>query len=307
MLLVTAAVWGVAFVAQKDGMDYVGPFTYNVVRFLLGGVFLFLLLPLLDRLRSREAPVQKGARRALLLGGIVCGAALFAASLLQQYGILLQSADTNVGKAGFITACYTVIVPVMGAFLGRKSPLLVWIGAFAAMAGFFFLSVMDGVAAGGGLSLELSDLLLLLCAAVFSVHILVVDRCAPLVDGVRLSCIQFFAAGLLFVPGMLLWERPAWGDILAGWLPILYGGVMSCGVAYTFQILGQRGVHPAVASLLLSLESVFSVLAGYVLMPGSVLTGWELLGCLLVFAAVITVQLAPAGRPAPAGQDGDGG
>lgn len=292
-LLLAALIWGVAFVAQKEGMAYVGPFTYNAVRSFLGGAFLLGLLPLLDRLRARSAPVEKGSRRDLLLGGLACGGALFAASMLQQYGILLQAPGTNVGKAGFITACYTVLVPLLGIFLGRKSPLLVWLAAGAALAGFFCLSMMDGLAAGQGIDLGRSDLLLLLCAVIFSVHILVIDRFSPRMDGVRLSCVQFFVCGLLSLPGMLFLERPAPADLLAGWLPLAYGGIMSSGVAYTLQIVGQKNVHPAVASLLLSLESVFSVLAGYTLMPGSSLSTWELLGCGLVFAAVLTVQLAP--------------
>lgn len=294
LLLLTALIWGVAFVAQKDGMNYIGPFTYNGVRSLLGGAVLLPLLPLLDRLRSRSGAFRKGSRRDILLGGVLCGAVLFIASNLQQLGIAMQDPGTNVGKAGFITACYTVIVPVMSLFLRKKPPLLVWIGVGVAVVGFFFLCLMDGLTAGVGLGLGRSDLMLLLCAVVFSVHILVVDRFSPLADGVRISCVQFFVCGALCLPFMFTLETPTLGSILDAWLPIAYAGVMSCGVAYTLQIVAQKGVHPAVASLLLSLESVFSVLAGYLLMPGSALSGWELLGCGLVFAAVLLVELAPA-------------
>ena len=294
LLLLTALIWGAAFVSQKAGMDYVGPFTYNGVRSLLGGAVLLPAIPLLDKLRSRGGvPFKKGSRRDILLGGVFCGAALFVGSSLQQLGILYQDPATNVGKAGFITACYTVIVPVLGLFFRRRSPALVWAGVAVALAGFFCLSVMDGLLAGQGLGLGLSDLLLLLCAAAFSVHILIIDRFSPLADGVRMSCIQFLVCGALCLPFMLFWEHPAWSDIWACRLPILYAGIMSCGVAYTLQVVAQNGVHPAVAALLLSLESVFAVLAGYVLMPGSALSAWELIGCALVFIAVVTVQLAP--------------
>ena len=293
LLLLTALIWGVAFVSQKSGMEHVGPFTYNGVRCLLGGLVLLPVIPLLDRVRSRDSGFRRGDRKTILLGGALCGAVLFVASNLQQFGIALQDPATNVGKAGFITACYTVIVPILYRFLGKRSPWSAWLGAVIALAGFFCLSLMDGLLAGQGLGLGVSDLLLLLCAVMFSVHILVIDRFSPLADGVRMSCVQFLVCGLLCLPCMFLFESPSWSGILAAWLPIAYAGVMSCGVAYTLQIVAQKGVHPAVASLLLSLESVFSVLAGYVLMPGSSLSGWELLGCGLVFAAVVLVQLAP--------------
>jgi len=297
MLLLTALIWGVAFTAQKDGMNYVEPFTFNGVRSLVGGLVLLPAIPLLDRVRGRSGDFRKGSRRDILLGGALCGVVLFIASSLQQLGIAWQDPATNVGKAGFITATYTVLVPLLYRLLGKKSPPLVWVGAVTALIGLFFLSLMDGFLAGQGLGLGLSDLMLLLCAVVFSLHILVIDRFSPRADGVRMSCVQFFVCGLLCLPFMLLTETPSLTAILRGWLPILYAGVLSCGVAYTLQIVGQKGVHPAVASLLLSLESVFSVLAGYVLMPGSSLSFWELLGCVLVFAAVIAVQLAPASAP----------
>ena len=296
LLFLTALIWGVAFVAQKDGMAYIGPFTFNCIRSFIGALTLLAALPLLDRARSRSGAFEKGSRRDILIGGAACGAALFVAANLQQYGIALQSADTNVGKAGFITACYCALVPIAGLFIGKKSAPQVWVGAAVAVVGFFFLCLMDGVAAGQGLDLEMSDLLLMLCAIGFTVHILIIDRFSPRADGVRLSCVQFFVCGALSLPFMVL-ERPALGDILDCAAPILYGGVMSNGVAYTLQIVGQKGVHPAVASLIMSLESVISVLAGYVLMPGSTLSGWELFGCALVFAAVVLVELAPQKEP----------
>ncbi len=299
LLLITAMVWGVAFVAQKDGMEYLEPFTYNCLRSILGGVVLLIFLPLLDRVRSKHTPIEKGSRRNILVGGVLCGIALFVASGLQQYGVFLQDASTNVGKAGFITACYCAIVPVLGLFLKKKSPALVWVGVVVAVVGFFFLCLMDGFAAGQGLDLGISDLLLLLCAIAFSFHILTIDHFSPLADGVRISCVQFLVCGVLCLPLMLIFESPTWSNIAACWLPIAYAGVISSGVGYTLQIVGQKGVHPAVASLILSLESVFSVLAGYILMPGSTLSGWELFGCALVMIAVIMEQLAPQQEELP--------
>ncbi len=293
LLLLTALIWGVAFVAQKDGMNYIGPFTYNSLRSLLGGACLLAALPLLDRLRSRGGRFEKGSRRDILVGGAVCGVALFVAANLQQVGIAMQDETTNVGKAGFISACYCAMVPVMGLFVKKKSPPLVWLGVVVAVAGFFFLCLMDGLSAGQGLDLGLSDLLLLLCAVGFTVHILVIDHFSPLADGVRISCVQFFVCGLLGLVCTFLFEHPSWDAIRACWLPICYAGCLSSAVGYTLQIVGQKGVHPAVASLILSLESVFSVLAGYVLMPGTGLTRWEITGCVLVFASVVMVQLAP--------------
>ena len=293
LLLLTALIWGVAFVAQKDGMNYIGAFTYTGIRSFIGGVVLVMLLPVLDKIRGERGRFEKGRRRDILVGGVLCGVVLFAASNLQQFGIALQSPETNVGKAGFITACYCAFVPVIGLIFRKKSPLMVWLGVAVAVLGFFFLCLMDGILGGQGIGLEKSDLLLLLCSLAYSVHILVIDHYSPLADGVRLSCIQFLVCGVLCLPCMFLWETPDWENILACGMSLLYAGVMSSGVAYTLQIIAQRKVHPAVASLLLSLESVFSVLAGYVLMPGSSLSGWELLGCGLVFAAVLLVQLAP--------------
>ena len=294
LLLFTAAViWGVAFVAQKSGMDHVGPLTYISARFLLGGACLLAALPALDRFRSRHGAFEKGARRDILAGGLVCGTVLCGAALLQQYGIALQDPAANVGKAGFLSACYCAFVPVLGLFFGKKSPPLVWLGVAIAMAGSFFLCLMDGLAAGQGLRLGISDLLLLLCAVGFSFHILAIDHFSPLADGVRISCVQFLTAGVLALPFALWLEKPAWADIWACALPIGYAGIMSSAVGYTLQVVAQKGVHPAVASLILSLESVVSVLAGYILMPGTGLSGWEMLGCALVFAAVVLVQLAP--------------
>lgn len=296
LLLLAAIIWGTAFVAQKEGMNYIGPFTYNGLRSLVGGVALLSVIPLLDKLRSRNAPFEKGKKKDIILGGVCCGVVLFIASSFQQMGIALQDETTNVGKAGFITACYCAIVPVIGLFMKKRSPKLVWLGVTVAVAGFFFLCLMDGLMEGVGLGLNMSDLLVLICAVFFAGHILVIDHFVALADGVRLSCIQFFVAGILSLVVMLFTETASLSAIWDCAFPILYTGIMSSGVAYTLQIVGQKGVNPAVASLILSLESVFAVLAGWLLMPGSGLSGWEIFGCVLVFAAVVMVNLAPQNK-----------
>lgn len=283
LLFLTAAIWGVSFVAQSVGMDYVGPFTFNAVRSLLGGIVLLPCIALLKK-GNGQTPQQKNApadKKTLLIGGITCGIFLCAASNLQQFGIMY----TSVGKAGFITAMYIVLVPVLGIFLKKKAGAKIWCGVAIAVAGLYLLCVTDGK-----LSFQKGDILLLLCALVFSIHILVIDYFSPKADGVKLSCIQFFTSGILSAAGMFLTEQPQIPLILAAWKPILYAGVMSCGVAYTLQVIGQKGMNPTVASLILSMESVISVIAGWLILHQT-LSRKELFGCLLMFAAIILVQL----------------
>lgn len=281
VLMLTALIWGVAFVAQSVGGELVGPFTFNCVRSLLGGAVLLPMIPLLGRLSGnrREAPTAAD-RKNLWLGGVLCGVVLGLASGLQQ--LALQYA--SVGKAGFITALYIVIVPVLGVFFRRRPGAQVWVAVAVAVAGLYLLCWSGGAALGPG------EWLLFGCSALFSLHILIIDRFSPLVDGVKLSCIQFFVAGLLCAVPTLLLERPAPAAVLAAWAPILYAGVLSCGVAYTLQVVAQKHVEPTLASLTLSLESVFSVLAGWLLLHQT-LTGRELAGCALVFCAIVLAQL----------------
>ena len=282
MLLLTAFIWGIAFVAQSDGMNYVGPFTFNCVRMVIGGLVLIPCIFILERMKGSrtEKKVERTNKKYMFIGGILCGIALGAAAALQQIGIQY----TTVGKAGFITAMYIIIVPVLGIFFRRKAGVRVWISVIIAVAGLYLLCM------SGSLKLGRGDLLVLLCALVFSVHILLIDYFSPKTDGVKMSCIQFLTAGLISAVPMLLFEKPAVSDITAAWLPILYAGVLSCGVAYTLQVIAQKDADPTVASLVLSLESVFSVLAGWVIL-GQVLSGWEILGCVLMFAAIILAQL----------------
>lgn len=285
LLLLTAAIWGVAFVAQRVGMDYVGPFTFNSVRNLIGCVVLLPVIWFLDRSKTdkipKQTPEEKAANhRTLLLGGISCGVLLCAASNFQQIGIQY----TTVGKAGFITACYIVLVPILGLFLKKRCTPYIWAAVVSAVIGLYLLCITESFSIGKG------DFLVLICALLFSLHILVIDYFSPLVDGVKMSCIQFLVCGILSgIPALCL-ENPDFSSLLTAWIPILYAGVLSCGVAYTLQIVGQKGMNPTVASLILSLESCISVLAGWLIL-GQKLSARELTGCLVMFAAIILAQL----------------
>ena len=293
--VLAALIWGTAFVAQSISTDFVEPMTFNALRSLVAFVVLVVVLLAFRAWKARrpleESPAAKpsGSRRDLVLGGICCGTALAVASNLQQAGL----AETSAGKAGFITALYIVIVPVLGLFLRKKAPLTVWFGVVLALTGLYFLCVTDRFA------IQSSDLMVVLSAFIFSVHILLIDHFTARVDGVALSCAQFLVAALLSSLGMLLFEHPNWQGILQCLWPILYVGVFSSGVAYTLQILAQKDANPTVVSLLLSLESVFSVLAGAVIL-GDRLTGREIFGCVLMFAAVVLAQVPMGKRRAAA-------
>ena len=280
ILLLTAIIWGFAFVAQSVGMDYVGPFTFNCVRFFIGGVVLIPCISILKKYNGAEGQKKETDSRTEWIGGICCGVALAAASCLQQIGIM----HTTVGKAGFITACYILLVPVFGLFFHKKCGILVWIGVVLAVAGLYFLCIDENLTIGRG------DLTVFLCAIVFAIHILVIDHFSPKADGVRMSCIQFFVSGILCLVPTVLLEHPHMVQLLAAWQPILYAGVLSCGVAYTLQIIGQKGMNPTVASLILSLESVISVLAGILILHQTP-TSREVLGCILMFTAILLAQL----------------
>lgn len=292
LLVLAALIWGFAFVAQSTGGDAVGPYTFNCIRSVIGGVVLLPVIMLSDRLQwSRKKPVSRQDWRTLLTGGVSCGIALSIASNLQQVGIYMGS---PVGKAGFLTACYMLMVPLLGIFLKRKCGWNVWLGIVIAVAGLYLLCIK------GSFSIQFSDLLILLCALAFAVQILVVDHYVDMVDGTRMACIQFLVCGItsaipmIFVDmGLSVSEISEWVSAFAdpyAWIPILYAGALSCGVAYTLQIIGQRGMNPTVASLLMSLESVFSALAGWMLL-NEALSGREITGCMLIFGAVILAQL----------------
>ena len=282
ILLLTATIWGVAFVAQSVGMEYIGPFTFNAIRCVLGGLVLIPVILVLKKKKETGAENQeKEDKKTLGAGGIACGVILCIASNLQQFGIM----EASVGKSGFFTALYIVMIPVIGIFIGKRPGIKLWFCVALAVVGMYLLCMKDG-----SFTIERADIMLLLCALAFSFHILVVDYFSPKVDGVKMSCIQFFVCGVLSAVGMLFTETPDISNIQAAWLPLLYAGLLSCGVGYTLQIVGQKGINPVIASLIMSLESVISALAGWVIL-GQVLSPKEILGCVLMFVAIIITQI----------------
>lgn len=284
MLLMAAMIWGTGFVAQSLGSDFVGPFTYNGIRNMIAAAVLIPCICILDQIKKREDPNQETktpeSKKMLIIGGLCCGVALFFASSMQQIGIRY----TSVGKAGFITACYIIIVPILGIFLNKRVSKKVWVAVVLALIGLYFLCITESFSIGKG------DIYVFICAILFSVHIIVIDHFAPMVDGVKLSCAQFLVVGLISWIPILGFEHPHISDILKSAGPILYSAIMSSGVAYTFQIVGQKNVNPTLASLLLSLESCFSVLAGWLILH-QVLSLKEALGCVIMFVAVILAQI----------------
>lgn len=292
LLLLTAFIWGSAFVAQKVGAD-IGTFTYNGIRTFIGGLVLIPVILVLDAMAKKKNPVdtrpqeEKAAEKKLLiLGGICCGLALFVASTLQQYGITF----TTAGKAGFITSLYAVIVPIMSIVLGKKVRPIIWICVVLGACGLYLLCIPKGE----GFHLQVGDLFVLICAFAFAVHILIIDYFSPKVNGVKMSCIQFLLAGAIGIVCMFIFEEPSMSAILAAWMPILYAGVLSCGVAYTLQIVAQADADPTEASLILCLESVFSVITGAIIL-GESMSMRGLLGCALIFGAVVVSQLPSKG------------
>ncbi|HWQ79672.1 MAG TPA: DMT family transporter [Anaerovoracaceae bacterium] len=296
LLIITALIWGVSFVAQKAGMEYIGPFTFNGIRFLLGSLVLIPVILVMDTLQRRRRSGEIDAEpikiakngKTLITGGLSCGAVLFIAATLQQIGMVY----TTVGKAGFITALYIVLVPIFGRFIGRKIRPVLWLCVALASFGLYLLCVKEDLSVGRG------DLLMIASALGFAGHILVIDYFSPKADGIKLSCLQFLTAGLLSAPFMLLLETVNWIKIFACLQPILYSSVMSCGVAYTLQIIAQKDTEPTVASLIMSLESVFAVIAGILLLNEQV-SFRETLGCVIMFAAILLAQL-PSKKESPA-------
>lgn len=292
ILLMTDIVWGIAFVAQSKGGDAVGAFSFNGIRFLIGAAVLLPVIKLLDKMKlTTNRPKNAGDRRTLWIGGICCGLALCAASNFQQVGINMGA---ETGKAGFLTATYILMVPILGLFLGKKCSLKIWIGVVITLVGMYFLCM------SGSFSLQRSDILLLLCALCFAVQILLIAHFSPKVDAVRLSCIEFLVTGVcscvvMFftdmghsVSGIAQWSQAltSW----SAWIPILYAGIFSSGIGYTLQVVGQNGLNPAFASMVMSLESVVSILAGWILLD-QMLDGREIFGCVLMFIAIIIAQL----------------
>lgn len=283
LLLIASLIWGTAFVAQSVGMAYIGPFTFMALRSFIGSLSLLPVILLQNRRKRQPSPPEKTSPSRggnLLRGGLLCGLLLTLAANLQQVGILY----TTVGKAGFLTALYILLVSVAGMLMGRRPRPALWLAIALAAIGLYLLSIRGDFSIGG------ADLLLILSAAVFTAHILAVDHFSPMVSGVALSCLQFLVAGILSCALMLMFEKPRLSDILRAWLPLMYAGVLSSGVAYTLQIIGQRLTSPTVASLMMSMESVFALLGGMLIL-GQIPTPREALGCALMFIAIIFAQI----------------
>lgn len=287
LLLLTAVVWGASFIAQSKGVEQVSPVAFIGIRSLLGSAVLFPVILFLDHRRKKQGREVQGWNKPLWLGGILCGLFLCAATTLQTMGMV----ETSPGKAGFITALYMVIIPLCQIFRGRKPSLFVLSSVLLAVGGMYLMCI------GGSFTLNRGDLLIFACAFFFAGHILVIDHFSPKVDGVKLSCIQFFICGLINTCWMLLFEEVAPGPILQSWMSIGYAGVFSCGVAYTLQIVGQKYTDPTSASIIMSLESVFATLFTVLFvalgwnLTGGQLTLKELCGCALMFGAILLVQL----------------
>lgn len=296
LLVLGALIWGMAFAAQSVGSGYVGAYTFLACRSWLACIFLVGLLLVRRRLaaaRKVRPAVTPAPHGTAVRGGIFCGIFLFAASAAQQMAV----GEVSTAKASFLTALYVVLVPVCGIVLGRRPDRRIWLWVAVSVAGLYLLCM----AGRDTLSLSVSELKLLLCALLFAVQILLVGHYSPKVDGVLLSLYQFLTTSVLSTVFMFLFEQPQWDQILGAGVAILYCGILSSGVGYTLQIIGQRGLDPTIASLAMCLESVFGALAGWALL-GQKLTPIELTGCLLMFAAIVGSTLSTGKRPEPAGQ-----
>lgn len=293
MLMIAALIWGSAFVAQSEGMDYVEPFTFASVRFFIGSIVLLPVISLMKKKETGNGNLLEGYDKStgikgfikkhslLITGSIFCGIALTAGTNFQQWGIKYVS---SVGKAGFITTLYIILVPIFSLFIGKKVRPLIWVALAFAVSGLYFLCVTER------LTFELLDILLIMCAVFFAVQIMVVDHYVDRVNPVALSSLQFFIVGIISGICMLIFEKPTISGIIAAAGPILYAGVMSSGIAFTLQVVAQKDLDPTLASMIMSLESVVSVLSGFLLLNQK-LSIREGVGCVLMFIGVILAQL----------------
>ena len=280
-LLLGTFIWGMAFIAQSVGMNLIGPFTFQAIRCLLGVLFLFPVTIRFDRKIGVKESLKKWKNPTLWISGIICGVALFIATSLQQVGLVY----TTPGKAGFLTAMYIVLVPILGIFVHRKPGINALFSVILALIGLYLLSLTNIS------NVNIGDLFMIGCAFAFAVQILLIDRFAQQLDGLRLNCVQALVVSILSVPGILLnQETIEMNTILSCWLPLCFAGILSMGVGYSLQIVGQKRLEPTAASLIMSLESVFSALGGWLLLRNT-MTPAELTGCALVFAGVIVSQL----------------
>ena len=282
-LIITALIWGCAFVAQSVGMEYVEPITFNGIRCIIGGIVLIIANLAFDSVKKKNGTyrkLEKSEQKELIKGGIICGIIIFFASTIQQIGI----SQTTVGKAGFISVLYILIVPFFGLLMKQKLPKMIWICCALAIAGLYLLCMNESLSISNG------DLVVLISAVAYAVHILAIGHFAPKVDCVKLSCLQFLVCGVISVVVMFIFEKPNLQNILNAWLPIIYAGALSGGVGYTLQTVAQKWTKPSVASLLMSLESVFAVLAGAVILH-QIPSLREAAGCILMFISIIIIQL----------------
>jgi drug/metabolite transporter (DMT)-like permease len=282
-LLLAAIIWGSAFVAQRVGMDYVGPLTFGAVRFWMAAAFLVPVAYFSSKMTKKRQDsfeqMEKRPRGPLLIAGLICGIILFMGSTLQQFGLVF----TTAGKAGFITALYIILVPVFGLVIKQNPGYKSWAGVFIGTSGLYLLTVTESLTIAAG------DFIVLIGAGFWALHVLFIDHFNPFVDGIKLSLTQFIVCAILSTIGMFLFEEPTLSSIESGIIPILYAGVLSGGVGFTLQILGQRYTSPTVASLLLSMEAVFGALFGYLILD-EIMSNRELIGCALMFAAIIISQ-----------------
>ena len=292
LLLMTALIWGVSFVAQSVGSDVIGPFTYNGIRTLMGGMLLTAFVLIRDI--SAGVSVKKIFNKKLIIRGIILGSIFTVASNVQQFAF----SDSTAGKIAFITALYIFFVPIIGLFMKKKIHPLIWVCIFMAGIGLYLLSVKDGDFS----RINTGDILALICGFCFAFHIIFIDRFASDSDGVKLSALQFLIAGSVTVILMFIFEKPALSGIEDAMIPLLYSGIMSCGVAYTFQIIGQKYTSPVVASLLMCLESVFAVIAAAILLK-EIPTPREGIGCAVMFTAIILSQIIEWKHKAPSGSN----
>lgn len=285
LLFLTACIWGLAFVSQSKGMEYMDPFTFNGVRSILGAGVLLVFIAV--RSKVTRNPLRDLDWKVTLRAGVLCGIALTIATTVQQFGIVY----TSVGKAGFITTLYIIFVPMAGILIRRKVPVVVWVAAVMAAVGMYLLCMTES------LTINIGDILVFICALFFTAHIMIVDHFSPKTDGVVISCIQFLICGIICMTCAFIWGQPTMSAVTSGAGSLLYAGIMSCGVAYTLQIVGQNGVNPTVAALLLSLESVVATIGGFLaykwgfLTTDQSMTGRQIAGCIVVFGAVVLVQL----------------
>ncbi|MCR5700660.1 MAG: DMT family transporter [Lachnospiraceae bacterium] len=286
-LLITAFIWGTSFVAQSIGMEKIEAFTFNGIRTVMGGLFLLPVIFIRELQKRKEAgekdkKVKNIFTKKALKYGIILGLIFFTASNFQQFAFYYSTA----GKIAFITALYMIFVPIIGLFIGKNVPILTWICVVFGFIGTYFLCIKPGQS----FNVNKGDLLALVCAFVYAIHILSVEKFSKEVDGVLLSCLQFFVGGGLSLIMMFIFETPVIANILVAAKPLLYSGIMSCGIAYTLQIVGQKYTEATIASLLMCMESVFAVITSAIVLH-EFLTGREITGCIIMFAAIVISQI----------------